>query len=693
MNKVHIIENDGVFTLEGFNVEISEWKKMFQNASVFDDKSLEMIKQWYYEDGHSSSSKIMTAKYHPNLSNTPYNGVVVGLGKRILKYLKHYEIETEDESDCYWITVFDGWYEDNCFIWKLKDDICRALEELNFVGDSMIDRPRFWVFPCNSQYYNVYGAFEKHKELYWRQHLTKIKVGDRVFIYVGKPESKLSFYCEVVEINADFEQALTIDDTEFYLEDDVENRSTYKYTKLRLLKHIYDDRFNLHLLNKNGINGNIQSQQEVYGETLEYILDMVNHNFLNIKDIEDKLETFSISYLEDEQKKFKECELVRQKFIKRFPIDEISNMGLKDYCLGLDTDDNFCYYLEIKLKTSGSIKGGNSQKFGVFYSRENKQFEVVPKWSKTGDEYEALGNIKISIEEVIKAGAHFDLCTLENNKLSTMFKGKILATYYPELFVGVFGDEDFDHFFYKLGIPHNTKLSAVRKQYQLSKLKKENKIFDSLTFDEFMSFLYTMYGQDLLEKKKLANKRNASAWEKSASKKTQVEVQTKSTRKKLVKEDYNFIKNAVIERTVKRKGPVDFESLQKKRTAVGLTGEELVMEYEMEQLKTWGLKLKPDHVALLDPSAGYDILSYDKNGNKKYIEVKTRKTKNGSKLDFFITANEKEKFETLDGYVIYFVSDLNSDTPKLRIITKEIYEKLVLEPIAYHVKAEIEVID
>ena len=118
MKTVQIIENDGVFTLEDFDVEISKWKEMLQDASVFDDKSLTMVKQWYYEDGHSSSSKIMTTKYYPSLSNTPYNGIVVGLGKRILKYLKCYEIERENDSDCFWITVFDGWYENNCFIWR-----------------------------------------------------------------------------------------------------------------------------------------------------------------------------------------------------------------------------------------------------------------------------------------------------------------------------------------------------------------------------------------------------------------------------------------------------------------------------------------------------------------------------------------------------------------------------------------------
>lgn len=683
--KVNLVE--GVYTLEGFNVTINEWKKMLQDSSVFDNKSLEMVKQWYYEEGHFSSSKIMTAKYHPELANTPYNGIVVGLGRRILKHLKRYEIERASDNEAFWVTVFDGWHEGNYFIWKLKKDICKALEELNYVGDSVVERPRFWVFPCDSKFYNIYGAFERYDELYWRQNLTNIKVGDKVFIYVSKPESKLSFYCEVLEINKSANEASSIDDSDFYIGDD-DRRD--KYTKLKLLKRLYDDRFNLKQLQRFGIKGNIQSQQELNGETLDFVLNMLNYRYLDIKELEDNIEVFKLAHLKEEQTKFKACELERQKFIKRFPIEETYKITLKDYCLGLDTNDNFCYFLETRLKTSGSIKGGSAQKFGVFYSRDNSRFEMLPKWSKNKNEIEALENIKNSIAEVIKAGKDYDLHTLENNKLAIVVKGKILASYYPEQYLGIFGDEDFDHFFYKLGVPFNKRLSPVRKQYQLLKLKQESKVFDSLTFDEFMSFLYTMYGQDLLAKKKEDNKRNFKR--NDGTTEEQEDVESKPLKKKLIKEDYDFVGNSKVERTVTRKGPVDFESLQKKRTAVGYSGEMLVLEYETELLRKNGSKLRPYHIALTDPSAGYDIISYDESGNIKYIEVKTRKAKNTSKLDFFITANEKEKFETLEGYVIYFVSDLNSDNPKLRVVTKEIYEKLELEPIAFHVKADIKVI-
>lgn len=678
---------NNIYTLEGFDVSVEEWKKMLVDSSIFNDKALEMVKRWYYEDDHASSSKIMVSKYNPELTSSPYNGIVVGLGKKILQFLNRYEIETDDGRDSYYVTVFDGWYENNHFIWKLKDNICKALEELNYVGDVEKSRPKFWLFPSNLEYYNVYGAFEQYDELYWRQNLNNIKVGDKVFIYIGKPESKIAFYCDVIEANVNQDNASSINDSIFYLGEESLHE---KYVKIKLLKRLYDNRFNLQYLKRNGLKGNIQNQQEVSKEVLNSILELINYSYLDEKEIQQNIDIFKYAYLEEEQDKFKVCELERLKFIEKFTITNLSKMTLKDYCLGLDTDDNFCYFLETRLRASGSIKGGSAYKFGVFYSREHKKFEILNKWSKNEDENEALTNIKNKIIELIEAGKLYDLYTLENNKLATVVKGKILATYYPNKYLGIFGDEDFDYFFYKLNIPYNEKISTVRKQYQLLKLKQENKIFDCFTFDEFMSFLYNMYGNELRQKKKEDNKKyfKKNNYDKSD------EIDTnKKIKQKLVKENYDFIGNTKKEKTIRKIGVIDYESLHKKRTAIGLTGEELVVNYETELLKSYGLKLRPEHVAKTDSSAGYDIISYDEYGNIKYIEVKTRKGKNSTKLDFYITANEKEKFETLKGYVIYFVSDLNNENPKLRIVTKDIYDQLELEPIAYHVKAEIKVIE
>ncbi len=72
---------------------------------------------------------------------------------------------------------------------------------------------------------------------------------------------------------------------------------------------------------------------------------------------------------------------------------------------------------------------------------------------------------------------------------------------------------------------------------------------------------------------------------------------------------------------------------------LGNSGEELVMQFEKEKLADTGLE--PEHIALNDDGAGYDIKSYEESDGKFHeiwIEVKT--TRGGIKTPFFISERE-----------------------------------------------------
>ena len=68
-----------------------------------------------------------------------------------------------------------------------------------------------------------------------------------------------------------------------------------------------------------------------------------------------------------------------------------------------------------------------------------------------------------------------------------------------------------------------------------------------------------------------------------------------------------------------------------------------------------------------DRTPGWDITSYDKDGNSKYIEVKSTEGKVIN--DFVLTAQEweKAKSEIAENYFIYLVTDL-AKNPNLEII-------------------------
>lgn len=105
-----------------------------------------------------------------------------------------------------------------------------------------------------------------------------------------------------------------------------------------------------------------------------------------------------------------------------------------------------------------------------------------------------------------------------------------------------------------------------------------------------------------------------------------------------------------------RKG-VDYSKRDKSNKKLGLLGEKLVLEYEkkyLEENNKYDLANKvAHHSVILGDGLGYDILSFDLNGNKKFIEVKT--TKGLNKTDFFITPTELRRSESEKEFYLYRV--------------------------------------
>ena len=118
---------------------------------------------------------------------------------------------------------------------------------------------------------------------------------------------------------------------------------------------------------------------------------------------------------------------------------------------------------------------------------------------------------------------------------------------------------------------------------------------------------------------------------------------------------------------------VDFDVQYKKNQKIGLKGELWALHYEKESLKQDGrhdLAEQVEHVSVkYGDGAGYDIKSFDKKGNKKYIEVKTTKGKCSN--TFYISANELD-FSTKQKsrYFLYrvFDFDINAHTASLSVI-------------------------
>ena len=103
----------------------------------------------------------------------------------------------------------------------------------------------------------------------------------------------------------------------------------------------------------------------------------------------------------------------------------------------------------------------------------------------------------------------------------------------------------------------------------------------------------------------------------------------------------------------KKISPLDLQKILNDQAEVGLEAEKLVFQREVLKVQNINKDLKVEHVALEDVTAGYDILSYNENQEKIYIEVKAVSSTN---FKFYLSSNEFNKANLMNkNYFLYLL--------------------------------------
>ena len=400
---------------------------------------------------------------------------------------------------------------------------------------------------------------------------------------------------------------------------------------------------------------------------------------MNYQELENAKSTFTLHTIEKERAK---SYLVRDKFVKSFNPERIKTMKLDDYVQGKGSRESFCYFIEKGLDGLGSITGATAMKFGVYYDKHNKQYVFSKKY---GDNYvNAFENVRKCILELLVAGEADDYEAIKHNPISTMLKGKILSTYYPEKYLNIFGEEHLDHYLKKLDLDTKELMrkDPIYKRQALLDFKNADKDMKTWSVDMFAVFLWRHYP-----------KRPTKEGETAVKKKD---------------EEFDFptpdtISFVEMERTsetdpTKKKGvpspSVDYEKEARKYKQLGDRGEYYVYEEELKRvMKELSLtrkeaKKKVDWVARKSDAYGYDILSVNADNSPRYIEVKATRSKCGN-MDFYYTANELEAAKQYGkDYFIYVVYEILTKHPKIWVINNPFIgdDTLKLQPIKYKVR-------
>lgn len=201
------------------------------------------------------------------------------------------------------------------------------------------------------------------------------------------------------------------------------------------------------------------------------------------------------------QSKEKKLELLRQQFVSDYNMQKLMNMTKEEYVVGLKPD-SFCNRLETQLKDLGDIHGSSATKFGLYYGKygddKEKRYRTAKKFST--DIEEAFIRIKEQIRLLIINGENNNIEAIKDSSLSPMFRGKILSTFFPNDYLGIFAEEHLDHFLDKLDLKIESD-DVLDKQKRLLEWKKSREEFKGLSNYIFICFLYDSFGKPFVDKK------------------------------------------------------------------------------------------------------------------------------------------------------------------------------------------------
>jgi hypothetical protein len=291
----------------------------------------------------------------------------------------------------------------------------------------------------------------------------------------------------------------------------------------------------------------------------------------------------------------------RGAFLKAFPIRRLAGMTIDQYVIGLQSP-TFCSYVEAKTRYWAAIQGSPAFKFGLYYGKTksdpDKRYHPTRKFGSNAEE--AFVAVKAALLELVHEGAKSkpEFAVIDDNRLSQMFKAKILSLYFPDRFLAVCSTEHLELLAGETGLPDNLHRSEI--QNRLLDVKADNPITRAWSNTKFMRFLYDTY---------VPKKHKKPGADKKLRKKTH------------------------------RK--VNFEDIQAQRGAIGKKAESFALQWEKDRLNGAGLAHLIDHIddRTDRPSYGYDFLSHTSVKKPRYIEVKSISKRRGQHQFFFRTMN------------------------------------------------------
>jgi len=128
----------------------------------------------------------------------------------------------------------------------------------------------------------------------------------------------------------------------------------------------------------------------------------------------------------------------------------------------------------------------------------------------------------------------------------------------------------------------------------------------------------------------------------------------------------------------------DYDARNEARRLLGKIAEEIAFKSEQCRLRQGGRGDLADRIKDVSKCSalGYDILSFELNGEPRHIEVKAAR-QSKDKVSFFLSENERQKSRRLKNYFFYLVFGCRDRKPRVKFLTAGQLTPQALQPENY----------
>lgn len=199
-----------------FGIPADDWRELFDDESIFNTQSWEVLYR-FLDYGGMATCKQLSVKY----GETPnfYNTGVTTLAKRMTGC--DISVKEKNGNKRYWIILFVGRNvnsdEDGVFVWKLRDELKEALEDVDFSDTELYAdqsensvnywwlnaNPKIWSFSDievgEEQNYTMYNDNGNKRRIF--QNFLDAREGDLIIGYESNPVKQVVAICRVTKQN------------------------------------------------------------------------------------------------------------------------------------------------------------------------------------------------------------------------------------------------------------------------------------------------------------------------------------------------------------------------------------------------------------------------------------------------------------------------------------------------------------